>query len=157
MPSSIRSLEFGMTYRALWLIPLAPLLVAPAAAKTPFDGTWDVAVVTRAGRCESGAHYRLTVQDGKVFGPGDISGHVTNEGYVRVSISGSYANGLLEARAGSGRWGGIGRRPLQRPMESHQGIDPASRGAIARCPQRVLRARSTPASDWPRTPPAAQR
>jgi hypothetical protein len=93
-----------MKNTALTLIALAQLIVAPASAKTPFDGTWDVAVVTHTGRCESSTHYQLTVQDGKVFGPGDISGHVTNDGYVRVSISGSYANGQLDGRSGSGRW-----------------------------------------------------
>jgi hypothetical protein len=94
-----------MNYFVLSVIALAPLplFVATASAKTPFDGTWDVAVVTRTGSCES-SHYRLTVQDGKVFGPGDVSGHVTSDGYVRASIGGSYANGQLDLKNGSGRW-----------------------------------------------------
>ena len=78
-----------MNYSAAILILLAQFFVAPAFAKTPYDGTWEVAVVTKAGTCESLARYRLTVQDGKVFGPGDVSGRVTNDGYVRVSIGGS--------------------------------------------------------------------
>jgi hypothetical protein len=89
---------------ALPLIALAQLIVAPASAQTPFDGTWDVAVMTNTGRCEASAHYFLTVQDGKVFGPGYISGHVSRDGYVRISIGGSYANGQLDGRSGSGRW-----------------------------------------------------
>jgi hypothetical protein len=93
-----------MKASALSLMALAQLLVGPASAKTPFDGTWDVAIVSKAGSCESSVHYRVTVQDGKVFGPRDVSGHVTSDGYVRVSISGSYANGQLDGRAGSGRW-----------------------------------------------------
>ena len=93
-----------MKNMALPLIALAQLIVAPASAKTLFVGTWDVAVMTHTGRCESSTHYRLTVQDGKVFGPGEISGHVTSDGYVRVSISGSFANGQLDGRSGSGRW-----------------------------------------------------
>jgi hypothetical protein len=92
-----------MKNAALALIALAQLIVAPVSAKTPYDGTWDVAVVTHAGGCES-SHYRLTVQNGKVFGPGEISGHVTSDGYVRVSISGSFANGQLDGKSGSGRW-----------------------------------------------------
>jgi hypothetical protein len=93
-----------MKYSAFPWISMAPLLSVPASAKTPFDGTWDVAVVTKAGSCDSSVRYRLTVQDGKVFGPGDVAGHVTDDGYVRVSIRGSYANGQLGGRAGSGRW-----------------------------------------------------
>jgi hypothetical protein len=93
-----------MNCTVLSVIALTPLLVATASAKTPFDGTWDVAVVTKTGSCESSAHYRLTVEDGKVFGPGDISGHVTSDGYVRASIGGSFANGQLDLKSGSGRW-----------------------------------------------------
>lgn len=93
-----------MKYSAFLLISIAPLLVVPASAKTPFDGTWDVAVVTRTGSCDSSAHYRLTVQNGRVFGPGDVTGHVSSGGYVRASISGSFANGQLDGSVGSGRW-----------------------------------------------------
>src|ERR1700731_5123387 len=93
-----------MRYAVLWLIAFAQLLIAPALAKTPFDGPWDVAVVTQAGSCDSSLHYRLTVHDGKVFGSGDVSGRVTEDGYVRGSLGGSYANGPLEGRSGSGRW-----------------------------------------------------
>jgi len=102
--SSVNGREFGMRYAAFWLIAFAQFLIAPAQAKTPFDGTWDVAVVTQAGSCDSSSHYRLTVHDGKVFGSGDVSGRVTDDGYVRVSLGGSYANGQLEGRSGSGRW-----------------------------------------------------
>jgi len=91
-------------YTALSLILAAPLVVTPASAKTPFDGTWDVATETRTGSCEASAHYRLTVRDGKVFGAADVSGRVTEDGYVRVSLGGSYANGQLDGRSGSGRW-----------------------------------------------------
>ena len=104
MLSSFKEVDFGMKYSAALLILLAQFFVVPAFAKTPYDGTWEVAVVTKAGTCESQARYRLTVQDGRVFGPGDVSGRVTNDGYVRVSIGGSHANGQLESRVGSGRW-----------------------------------------------------
>jgi hypothetical protein len=97
-------LEFEMKHWALLSIALAQLLALPALAKTPYDGTWDVAVQTKAGTCESLARYRLFVQDGRIFGPGDVSGRVTNDGYVRVSINGSHANGQLDSRSGSGRW-----------------------------------------------------
>lgn len=93
-----------MKHRALSLVCLISLQAAPALAKTPYDGTWDVAVQTKAGSCELLARVRLVVQDGRVSGPGDVSGHVTNDGYVRVSMNGSHANGQLDSRRGSGRW-----------------------------------------------------
>ena len=93
-----------MNYPVLSLGLLAQLLIAPASARTPFDGTWDVAVETRSGTCESSSHYRLTVRDGRVSSAGEVSGRVTEDGYVRVSIGGSYANGQLGGRSGSGRW-----------------------------------------------------
>jgi hypothetical protein len=58
-----------MKASALSLMALAQLLVGPASAKTPFDGTWDVAIVSKAGSCESSVHYRVTVEDGRVLDP----------------------------------------------------------------------------------------
>src|SRR4051794_41895698 len=85
-----------MKHSAAFLILLAQFFVVPAFAKTPYDGTWEVAVVTKAGSCESQARYRLTVQDGKDFGPGDVSGRVKNAGHVRASLGGSHAKGQVE-------------------------------------------------------------
>jgi hypothetical protein len=63
-------------------------LTSPACAEMAYDGVWDVTVETRAGSCEATAHYRLTVQDGKVSGPADIAGTVAHEGFVKVSLNG---------------------------------------------------------------------
>jgi hypothetical protein len=76
----------------------------PALAQTPYDGTWDVTIETKAGSCEPTAQYRLRVQDGKVSGAADISGTVAHEGMVKVSLNGAYANGQLVGKTGSGRW-----------------------------------------------------
>jgi hypothetical protein len=65
---------------------------------------WDVTVETRSGSCEQVAHFRLSVLDGKVTGPEDVSGRVGSEGFVKVSLRGAYANGQLAGNAGSGRW-----------------------------------------------------
>jgi hypothetical protein len=80
--------------------------VAPASAQTPYDGLWNVTVLTRAGKCEPSVRYPLTVTDGKVSGAADISGSIGREGIVRVSIRGAYANGQLNGNGGSGRWNG---------------------------------------------------
>ena len=77
---------------------------APAMAQTPYDGVWNVTVETRAGSCEASAHYRLTVQDGKVSGAADITGTVAHEGLVKVSLKGAHASGQLVGKTGSGKW-----------------------------------------------------
>ncbi len=85
----------------------AALAVAPASAQTPYDGLWNVTVVTKNGTCEPTQRSTLTVADGKVSAAGaDVSGSVGREGLVRVSIHGAYANGQLSGNVGSGKWNG---------------------------------------------------
>ena len=81
--------------------------VANASAQSPYDGLWNVTIVTKTGACEPSARYPLTVSDGKVTAPGaSVSGSVGREGTVRVSIGGAFANGQLSGNAGSGKWNG---------------------------------------------------
>jgi hypothetical protein len=85
----------------------AALAAAPAIAQTPYDGLWNVTVVTKTGTCEPSSRSTLTVADGKVSAPGaDVTGSIGREGLVRVSIRGAYANGQLSGNAGSGKWNG---------------------------------------------------
>ena len=85
----------------------AVLLAAPASAQTPYDGLWQVTVVTKAGSCEPSSSSTLTVTDGKVSAAGAaVSGSIGREGLVRVSINGAYANGQLSGNTGSGKWNG---------------------------------------------------
>jgi hypothetical protein len=80
---------------------------ASAMAQSPYDGLWNVTIVTKTGSCEPSARYPLTVTDGKVSAPGqDVSGKVGPEGNVRVSIGAAYANGQLSGNTGSGKWNG---------------------------------------------------
>jgi hypothetical protein len=86
---------------------IAGLAAAPALAQTPYDGLWNVTVVTKNGSCEAQTHSTLTISDGKVSAPGaNVSGSIGREGVVRVSIGGAYANGQLSGNAGSGKWNG---------------------------------------------------
>ena len=86
---------------------LASAASAPAFAQQPYDGLWQVTVVTKAGSCEPTARSTLTVAEGKISAPGAaISGTVGREGLVRVSINGAYANGQLSGNSGSGKWNG---------------------------------------------------
>jgi type 1 fimbria pilin len=83
------------------------LAAVPAAAQTPYDGLWNVTIVTKSGTCEPSTQSTLVVTDGKISAPGaDITGSIGREGVVRVSIGGAYANGQLSGNAGSGKWNG---------------------------------------------------
>jgi hypothetical protein len=84
----------------------AACLIAPAFAQTPYDGLWNVTVLTKSGTCEPSARYPLTVTDGKVFGAADVSGTIGRAGLVKVSIRGAYANGQMNGNSGSGKWNG---------------------------------------------------
>ncbi|MGY3589538.1 MULTISPECIES: hypothetical protein [Bradyrhizobium] len=85
----------------------AALTAAPASAQQPYDGLWNVTVVTKTGSCEPSSSSTLTVSEGKITAPGaTISGTVGSGGLVRVSINGAYANGQLSGNSGSGKWNG---------------------------------------------------
>jgi hypothetical protein len=85
----------------------ATLAAAPAIAQSPYDGLWNVKVVTKTGSCEPESRSTLTIMDGKVSGAGaDVTGSIGREGLVRVSIGGAYANGQLNGNVGSGKWNG---------------------------------------------------
>ena len=86
---------------------LTAAIATPALAQTPYDGLWQVTVVTKTGSCEPQTSSTLTVADGKISAAGaEVSGSVGREGIVRVSINGAYANGQLSGNAGSGKWNG---------------------------------------------------
>ncbi|THD47774.1 MAG: hypothetical protein E8A46_23560 [Bradyrhizobium sp.] len=85
----------------------AGLGAAPAFAQSPYDGLWNVTIITKAGSCEPSTRSTLTVADGRISAPGsDVSGSIGREGLVRVSINGAYANGQLNGNAGWGKWNG---------------------------------------------------
>jgi hypothetical protein len=86
---------------------LAGSAAVPALAQTPYDGQWQVTIVTNSGTCEPTASSMLTVADGRISGPGaNVSGSVGREGLVKVSINGAYANGQISGNSGSGKWNG---------------------------------------------------
>ena len=98
---------FSSLFAAVALLGIAPLGARPAAAQTPYDGTWNVTIVTKSGSCEPTVRSTLTVTDGKISAPGsDVAGTIGREGLVRVSINGAYANGQLNGNAGWGKWNG---------------------------------------------------
>ncbi len=103
----MRDERIRLAFLGSLLISCGLIASAPANAQTPYDGLWNVTVVTKAGSCEPTTNSTLTVADGKISAPGaDVSGSVGREGLVRVSINGAYANGQLSGNAGSGKWNG---------------------------------------------------
>src|ERR1700686_2731813 len=89
------------------LVSAAAIASAPAMAQTPYDGLWNVTVVTKSGSCEPQTRSTLSITDGKVSAAGaDVTGSIGREGFVKVSIGGAYANGQLSGNSGSGKWNG---------------------------------------------------
>lgn len=78
---------------------------APVSAQQPYDGLWQVTVVTKSGSCDAHTTSTVNVTDGKISG-GPVSGTVGSGGLVRVSINGAYAAGQLSGNSGSGKWNG---------------------------------------------------
>jgi hypothetical protein len=102
----MRSNRIGI-FLASAIASAAALAATPALAQTPYDGLWNVTVVTKNGSCEAQTRSTLTITDGKVSAAGaDVSGSIGREGLVRVSIGGAYANGQLSGNSGSGKWNG---------------------------------------------------
>ena len=95
-----RSGHDDATYDCFWLY-CRDLHCRACLRRNPYDGVWNVTILTRAGSCEPSARYPLTVTDGKVSGAADVSGSIGREGIVKVSIRGAYANGRLNGSGGS--------------------------------------------------------
>jgi type 1 fimbria pilin len=92
---------------AFSVLTLAASTATPALAQQPYDGVWNVTIVTKSGTCEPSASSTLTVTEGKISAAGaNVSGSIGHEGLVRVSINGAYANGQVNGKAGSGKWNG---------------------------------------------------
>ncbi|HEY4835610.1 MAG TPA: hypothetical protein VII07_13165 [Bradyrhizobium sp.] len=103
----MRQHRIAKVFFASALASATALTAVPAIAQTPYDGLWQVTVVTKSGNCEPSSSSTLTVTDGKISAPGaDVTGSIGREGLVRVTIRGAYANGQLSGNAGSGKWNG---------------------------------------------------
>ena len=86
-----------------------------AGARTSYDGTWSVVIVTRSGSCDRALRYQVQISNGYVLneqGSVNLQGRVAPSGAVRVSVSagGQWADGSgrLSRSYGSGQWRGQG-------------------------------------------------
>ena len=84
-----------------------------AAARTPFDGAWNLLIITDRGTCDRAYRYALRIADGRVYydDPSfSVSGGVDGAGRVRVGVSagGQSASGYgqLSGNYGQGSWSG---------------------------------------------------
>jgi hypothetical protein len=93
----------------------AVLLAAPSAqARTPYDGSWSVLIVTQKGDCDRAYRYPVKIVNGVVSYAGEatfnVSGRVGGAGNVRVTVSRGESradgSGRLSGTSGSGSWRG---------------------------------------------------
>ena len=90
------------------------LAASAASARTNFDGSWSVLVVTDYGTCDRAYRYGVQISNGQVFYRGDssvdISGRVSPVGQVNVRVrQGSQqasGTGRLSQESGGGQWRG---------------------------------------------------
>ena len=88
--------------------------VSTATARTVYDGSWSVLIVTEQGTCDRAYRYGVQIVDGNVTydggGPINLSGRVMQNGTVQVTVSsgGSRADGSgrLSRNVGRGNWKG---------------------------------------------------
>jgi hypothetical protein len=82
-----------------------------AAAGTPYDGRWNLSIVTKKGACDT-YNFPVEITNGNVTFPGlnKASGRVTAGGSVKVFVSAmgksASGSGKLSLGAGGGSWNG---------------------------------------------------
>src|SRR4029453_14306475 len=105
---SLRALTLATAFAA------CTLSFSSTAFAAPFDGQWSVLIVTRSGACDQAYRLGVTIQNGIVYGGGgaNLSGRVTNNGSVSVSVSSgqqtAYGSGRLSGHSGGGSRAGRG-------------------------------------------------
>src|SRR4051812_31803138 len=85
---------------------------APASARSNFDGTWSVLIVTQKGTCDRAYRYPVKIDNGSVGYAGtasfNVSGSVGDNGAVTVTVSrGSQSakgTGRMSPTDGAGIW-----------------------------------------------------
>jgi hypothetical protein len=99
---------------SLWMIAAACFL-APASmayAHSAYDGSWELAFVTKIGVCDPSYNFTVNISDGIVTHPNLVrfKGYVARSGSVRASVTvqDKFASGTgkLSGTSGRGRWNG---------------------------------------------------
>ena len=105
--------RFAPALAALTLITVTAVHAAPpAAAKSTFDGTWSVLIVTEKGTCDRAYRYPIKISNGTVDYAGDhaftVTGQVQPSGAVTVTVArgnqSASGSGRLSPTDGTGSW-----------------------------------------------------
>ena len=99
------------TFTALALFATAAI-TTPSQAKTNFDGSWSVLIVTQKGDCDRGYRYPVQINNGDVGYAGqaafNVEGKVGPNGAITVTVSrGSQSasgSGRINSTSGTGTW-----------------------------------------------------
>ena len=85
-----------------------------APARTPYDGSWSVLIVTQRGNCDRAYRYGVEIVNGRVVYGGGIvnfTGSVGSGGQVRVAVSSGSArangSGRMSRNVGRGSWSSV--------------------------------------------------
>jgi hypothetical protein len=87
---------------------------APGIARSNYDGSWSVSIVTEQGDCDRGYRYPIGINNGVLYNAGDvgfdISGKVANNGAITVRLAygdkSATGTGRMSASFGQGSWHG---------------------------------------------------
>ena len=107
------------------LFAVAGFAAAPASAQQPYDGLWQVTVVTKTGSCDAQTTSTLTVAEGKISGGPDL-GQRRQRGSCASLDQWCICERTTQwqLRIGKVEWR-ISRRTVQRSMGSIPSIRPA--------------------------------
>ena len=99
------------------ILGLALLAVSAAGsveARTPFDGSWSVLVITQAGDCDRAYRYEVRIENGAMRHGGqesiELTGRVHPDGRVQVTVGrgdqSASGTGRMSQTSGAGTWRG---------------------------------------------------
>jgi hypothetical protein len=104
-------MTFGRSILSLIAVTLFSV-ATPAAARSRFDGTWNLTFVTQRGPCDPSYNFTVDVNNGYVSHPNILTfrGHVAPSGAVRASVKVgekiAWGSGRLSDFSGRGVWNG---------------------------------------------------
>ena len=105
-----RTLSFAFAVLAV----TAAATATSSSARSVYDGTWSVSIVTEKGECDRGYRYPVAITNGMLQNAGaadfDISGKVASNGAITVRVAhgdkSALGTGQLSVTYGEGSWRG---------------------------------------------------